>query len=246
MNAHDHEGRGREHAELGQDVWAEAQIFGEEVVTDRQAALEVLKTVPGIDPVLAIAAGTPELIPEAGWLINTHIAPTDSGVINITRYNGFSLVYSGFTASEEYGQIQAFIQHHGSGTHTLVYENPDYPDKETEPIYRDDRNAWANLKFDGADVVDLSNGGKILDATGRIRIDPGTFNYSMGWQDIDRYRDETVVEVNRAIADLEQLPPILAHACYAMGLSRQDFITMLNTLGNKLTNPIVLPPSNSR
>lgn len=207
--------------------------------SDKDANFEVLKSVPGIDPVLAVVDGHPEDIPQDGYVVNSHIAPGYGGVVNIYRYKDGGLVPSSASdIREQYGQARVHFNLNGYGSHTVAYENPAFPQKDVEPFNRMSQASYTGLPFSETEIIDLDDGGRILDKKDPMVIQEGfDMFFSMDWEDIDRHSDiRREVDINRVTADPEQLRQILAHLSYAMGMNQQGIETLVRIVDQKV-NP---------
>lgn len=217
--------------------WTEARATYD-AATDKDANFEVLKTVPGVDPVLAVVDGHPEDIPQDGWVINSHIAPGYGGVVNLYRYKEGGLeVGSASDTREECGQARVYFTLKGAGRHTVAYENPAFPQKDVEPFARMSQASYTGLPFSATEVIDLDNGGRVLDEKDPMVIyEGGSQSFSMDWNDIDRYPDiRREIEINRVTADPEQVQQILAHLSYAMGMTKQSIRKLVTTVDQKIS-----------
>jgi hypothetical protein len=217
--------------------WTEARATYDSA-TDKDANFEVLKSVPGIDPVLAVVDGHPEDIPQDGYVVNSHIAPGYGGVVNIYRYKDGGLVPgSASDTREQYGQARVHFDLKGFGRHTVAYENPAFPQKDVEPFNRMSQASYTGLPFSETEIIDLDNGGRILDEKDPMTMYEGSSQFfSMDWDDIDRHPDiRREVDINRVTSDPEQLRQILAHLSYAMGMSQQGMETLVTTVDQKVS-----------
>jgi hypothetical protein len=100
--------------------------------------------------------------------------------------------------------------------------------------------SYTGLPFSATDIIDLDNGGRVLDAKGpMVMYEGGWQSFSMDWDDIDRHPDiRREVDVNRVTADPEQVRQILAHLSYAMGMTQQGIETLVTTVDQKVS-PVV-------
>lgn len=225
------------------DFFAEGRA-AHEAATDVDSNLEVLKSVPGVDPVLAVVEGRPGDIPQDGWVVNSHIAPGYGGVINIYRYKEGSLTPSPYDGSpdsrEKWGEARVHFGLEGEyGSHTVIYENPLFPQKDVDPCERLSETSYAGLRLTGTDAIDLDNGGRILDEKDPMVIGGrgGTF-FGMDWEDIDKKLGKTgkatETDINRVTADPEQFRQILAHLGYSMGMTEQGIQSLVGTVDQKV------------
>jgi hypothetical protein len=215
--------------------WTEARATYENA-DDKELSFEVLKAVPGVDPVLAIADGHPDDIPQDGWIVNSHVAPGYGGVINIYRYEEGGLVPASVEDSrEKYGQVRVNFDLNGYGRHTVAYENPAFPHKDVEPYARMQQSSYTGLPFSATEVIDLDNGGRILDEKDPMVVHGGGMFFSMDWEDIDRRSDlSREVDINRVTADPAQLRKILAHLSYAMGMTHEGIEKLIDAAARKI------------
>jgi hypothetical protein len=208
--------------------------------TDKSDNLEVLKSVPGIDPVLAVIDGHPEDIPQDGWVVNSHIAPGYGGVINLYRYTDGALVPSSASDTrEKYGEARVHFGLTGNyGSHTVAYENPEFPQKSVEPYSRMSGASYTGHSFGQTEVIDLDNGGRLLDEKDPMIVGGRGGNFfSMDYEDIDRRSNSRELDINRVTADPEQLRQILANLGFSMGMSQQGIDTLVTTVDQKV-NPV--------
>jgi len=236
MSSHNPEQFTLEQHEQMFGFWTEARAtYGS--AEDKDASFEVLKSVPGIDPVLAVVDGHPEDIPQDGWVVNSHLAPGYGGVINIYRYKDGALVPGSVSDDrEQYGQARVYFDLKGYGSHTVAYENPNFPQKDVEPFNRMSQASYTGLPFSATDVIELDNGGRILDEKDPMVVHGGWQSFSMDWEDVDRHPDiRREADLNRVTADPEQLRQILAHLSYAMGMTQQGLETLVGTVDRKIS-----------
>lgn len=212
-------------------------------VTDEDAkerGISALEKVPGVDPVLAIVDGRSEEIPEAGWLVSSHIAPGYGGKIDVYRYGKGQIEFKDPSDNrEQYGEVRLHFGIRGGDRHTIAYENPKFPGRDIEPYDRMSQTSYTGLDFKGTDIVPLSNGGRLLDEKTAMGERPKGINLftSMDWRDFDRpamREHSTDFPVNRVVADQEAIGPILAGLGEGMGLEAQDIETLVGTVGGKI------------
>lgn len=216
--------------------WTEARVtYGNNA--DKERNFEVLKSVPGIDPVLAVVDGKPEAIPEKGWIVNSHLAPGYGGVIRIFYYPEGSLVpYKAHDDREQYGHARVSFDLNGYGGHVIAYENPAFPHKDVEPYDRMSQASYTGFRFVDTEVIDLDNGGRILDERASLEVHGQGMFFSMDWEDIDRRLESDLtreIDINRVTADSEQLKQILTHLSYAMGMTHQGMKALLEAVAKK-------------
>lgn len=204
----------------------------------RERGLSALKKIPGTDPVLAVVDNRPQDIPESGWLITSHIVPGYGGKMDIYRYEEGQLTINPPTKDnrEEYGEARVHFDIDGHSSHTLAYENPNFPNKDTEPFNRMSQSSYTGLSFGATDIVPLSNGGRLLDEA--APFDKGSrrgISTSMDWRDLDsKYASE--FPINRIVSDQRDIEPILMALGDGMGLETQDIETLTATISQKI-NP---------
>jgi hypothetical protein len=201
---------------------------------DREANFEVLKTVPGIDPVLAVVDGHPEDIPQSGWLINSKIAPGYGGVIRMYKYPEGALIQGSVSDRRERSHLaEVRFELNGCGEYTVAYENPAFPHKDVEPQARTQSESFAELSFADTNVIELENGGRLLDQKdpphGVGRTIP------LMWTEIDS-KDELpkAIAINRATDDAETVKKILAQLSYSMGMTESGGKTLLDTASRRV------------
>lgn len=218
---------------------AERQTAGKVNDNEREKGIAALEKVPGIDPVLAIADGKPEEIPEEGWLVTSHIAPGYGGKITVYRYGKGQIEFKPPSDSrEKYGEVRVHFGIKGGYGHTLAYENPEFPNKDTEPYDRVSPTSYTGLGFDRTDIVPLSNGGRLLDEKGAMGEHGLNLFTSMDWRDFDRgsmREHSSDFPVNRVVADQEALGPVLTGLGAGMGLEAQDIEVLTGTLDSKIS-----------
>jgi hypothetical protein len=208
-----------------------------EAVTDKNGYFDILKDVPGVDPVLATIDGHPEDIPKDGWLVNSHIAPGYGGVINIYRYEGGLGIDDRYTSDtrEEYGSARVGLSLDGYGSFTIAYENPAFPQKDVEPYNRMSQTSYTGHGFGQTDIISLENGGRLLADKDPLTMHGGGMSSSMDWEDIDRKKEHngTEVDINRVTGDQKQVSEILTQLGLGMSLGEQDIATMLEAVATK-------------
>lgn len=211
-------------------------------VADRGAYIDLLLGTPGIDPVLAVADGHPEDIPEEGWLVASHIAPGYGGVVNIYRYSrdSFNLAGSVSDTREEYGQVRVpFELRNTYGQHIIAYENSTYPNKTTEPYERVSQASYTGLGFENTELIPLNNGGRLLDEKGRMSERGNGSWFQLDWHDWseDRRREYSPdMVVNRVVEDPERLGEVLVYLASGMGLKDKDIVLFVSTIGQKIAD----------
>jgi hypothetical protein len=219
--------------------YTEHKVMGEQAV-DEDEAIEVLKNVPGIDPVIAAADGHPENIPKSGWLVKARIAPGYSGALLLVHYLETGLVVNHISDDRvKYGSASIGISLEGGKyvDHELVYEPPYFPQKDVEPHLRMSQASYAGITFEAADIIELDNGGRILDDKRPIEIHPdyGDYYLSMTSKEISKgVYGSTIANINRAVEDQKDLNPILAHLGYSMGMTQQGIEALQRIIDKKI------------
>ena len=140
---------------------------------------------------------------------------------------------------EQYGEVRVHFGIKGGDSHTIAYENPEFPNKDTEPFDRMSPTSYTGLGFDSTDIIPLSNGGRLLDEKTAIGERPHgiRLSASMDWRDFNRdgmRQHSSDLPVNRVVADQEALGPILSGLGTGMGLETQDIETLIGTVGSKI------------
>jgi hypothetical protein len=206
----------------------------------KEEAIEALRKVPGTDPALAVLDGKKDKIPEEGWLVTSDIVPGYGGKLEIYRYRKGQLRFSAVSDNrEKYGQARVhFRVERGGDRHTILYENPEYPNKDTDPNERQSRSTYG-LPFASTDILPLSNGGRLLDEARAMAPEgsKGSISTSMDWEDIDKYASrehKSDFSINRVVPDQEALGPVLAGLGAGMGLEAQDIETLVGSVGSKV------------
>ncbi len=196
---------------------------------------EALKRVPGVDPVLAAIDGRQESIPQAGYWIRADIAAAEGGgVIEIIRYQQGSLELSGLDDSRSaYGSASVYVNFNGYGSHIVAVEPPAFGGRNVEPYDRG-RFAYTGLSFADTELIDLRNGGRLLDQEASLILHGGGLGFSAAYRDIEHSQGGYGIELERVTSDEKELQHILAHLGRVMGLDATDAATLANTVNTKL------------
>jgi hypothetical protein len=213
-------------------------------VDDRFRFIDVLLQTPGLDPVLTAVDGNPDDIPSNGWLMKTHIAPGYGGVVDIYRYLEGSLELGSISDSRKsepsYDNVRLYFKLlNDYGWHNVAYENPGYPYKSTKPYDRMGQASYTGLSWDTTDVVDLSNGGRLLNKAGEMKIAKGGGLFtSIDWRDYSQgssRENSPTIDINRAVASHEEVGAALVNLGFGMGLEDEDVKTLITTVGEKIS-----------
>ena len=198
---------------------------------------EMLRSAPGVDPVMAVADGRSDEIPDEGWLINAHVSPAGSGVVNIYRYpsGGFE---TGTSHSDDYGDgygaTKIFSCLSRFGKHTLAYEELNYPHRDTDPCDRFSETTYFGSRFEGLDDRELENGGRLLSEQRPMRMGEGSLYLPMNSWSMKSEGLRSHAHVNRAVRDLDEVSDVLSHIAAGMGLGQNDVDAVVNAAHQKI------------
>ncbi len=207
---------------------------------DRDASFDVLKVVPGLDPVLAIVDGRSDEVPKEGWLVHAGIAPGYGGVINVYHYLDGLEVTSVSDDREKYHAVSVGLRLTKFGQHTIAYENPNYPNRDTEPFNRIGSASYTGLSFSDTESVGLGNGGRLLNETRpmEVRASMGS-SFTIDWKDLDNSitrEHAPSVDVNRVVEGREQVGAVLVALGAGMGLEMSDSRELVRAVAEKTAN----------
>lgn len=206
---------------------------------DRDKYIDLLLQTPGLDPVLAVADGHPDDIPKSGWIIHANIAPGYGGVIELHKYQegGLELKPPEKDGRSEWGQYRLHYGLTNGASHTVAYENPNYPHKNTQPYDRMSQSTYTGRSFGNTQIEMLSNGGRLLDDAEPMSYGHNLFT-SMDWNDYstpDRRKHMPDMQVNRVVAGVEEVGHILVNLGFGMGLEDVDVKQLVTVVGSKTT-----------
>lgn len=204
---------------------------------DRKPFIEILKQVPGVDPVLAVCDGKEEDIPAEGWIVDSNIAPGYGGVLRIYRYNQGSLTFGELNDNrEKYSEASLPYYLDGFGVHTIAYENPNFPDKDLDPCERIQQAAYTGYRFSSTNIIALENGGRLLDQAESLSMSRGRSMSKFSWKDLDNEMSQRLAPdfpICRVTDSHEKLGAILVGLGAGMGLEQTDIRTLVRTVADK-------------
>lgn len=209
-------------------------------VLGKRGGFELLQTLSGVDPVLAVLDERPEFIPWNSWIVLARLAPGYDGVIELYQYSDpdVMLIPVAISGSREQGGAEMFVNLAKSAVHRTIYENPGSPDKGVEPYDRKTQSNYVPLEFSEVDVIDLGNGGRLLDEKVTALPTPpvAAMIVNLPWMDIDQLigRSEDVGISRVAEHHLGALEDILLCLGRAMGMTRTDAMMLADTIDHKI------------
>jgi hypothetical protein len=178
------------------------------------------------------------------WIISARVAPGYDGVLELYSYTDPEVITRPLeiAGSRANGGGSIAVDLARSAMHRTIYENPGSPDRNMEPYNRKSATNYAGLDFSEVDVVELGNGGRLLDekVTALPTPPPASMITSLLWMDIDRLigRAEEVT-ISRVVGHhLGAMEDILLGLGRAMGLTPKDAMLLAETIDRKINPPL--------
>lgn len=202
--------------------------------------LELLKNVPGIDPVMAYATGEPEQIPTQGWLVSSTLVPGKNGVVEVFRYgewvNGPKIDHRPVSADVD---MSATLKDYGS--YFFSYQKPS---RNMQPHYTNSPASALRLplEYAAAENFSLSEDEGIFWAQHDKLLDntAGCIDIVLTSHDIDvkseeeTYQRSAEINVIRSTSDPSELRNILSHLGFAMGMPSSGISTVQHITDTKI------------
>jgi hypothetical protein len=179
---------------------------------DTKPQNEILKTLPGIDPVLEIMAGRLRELPEQGWLINGEVSYQGSqGKINITYFKERGLKFKDSHTGRRGSRISLPVEALG-GKHSIYW---------AEYGRRERRDAHDIAMEDGKLLKTVVSKNRTVGAHDYIICD-------------DQKSGDFRVNASRIAADPETARDIIAKMGEAMGMSEAEVDILLQSVTRNL------------
>ena len=193
--------------------------------------VELLRNLPGVDPVLEIMNGRLKELPKSGWIIRAKVKPgnTGSGITTITKYEE-----GGFEAVGHYGELEKGstrvdieLNQGKYGEYMISYLNSNTGDDGSD--YEDTTTTTPQ------DVKQLSQG--ILKGDPRpMSLRQITALDYLYWNNLDKtvdYYNKMPAEMARITGSQEEAKEIITQLGRAMGMSEQEAMAFVEIFDAK-------------
>lgn len=217
---------------------------GRETGPDPNICGEILSEAGGLDPVLAVADGRVDLIPDAGWLVAGQARPGGGfATIRVSRFGpgGFS-PGSCHDNREQYAAVKLHYQLESGSyqTREIACEPPNFPGRQTEPCERFGNDVYLPLKFDEADISELKGGGRLIARSQLFR--GGRVFATMDWRQPDGSNNP--LPVNRIAASRQEVEAIVGQIGLGIGLGSEDISSLAaESVAGFSQSPAEAPPA---
>ncbi len=199
---------------------------------------EMLRTLPGTDPVLEVMNGRLKELPKSGWLIRTKVQPghTGSGV-TITRYEEGALEVEGHSGSLNSGEVhlRCKLEAGKYGDYSLSYLKRDKEGNKSDYRWLTDTRPQ--------DVIELGEDRIIKGVSTPLRAYQGTSHDYVLWKDLDYVIDWTnrygrnghgmTAEMARITDNPDEAQTIVKHLAKAMGMQDREAAQFVDALAGK-------------
>lgn len=199
---------------------------------------EMLRSLPGTDPVVEVMNGRLKELPKSGWLIRTKIRPghTGSGV-TVTRYEEDAFETDGHSGSLSSGEVHLRCKFEAGkyGDYSLNYLKRDKEGNKSDYRWLTDTSPQ--------DVIDLGEDRIIKGRSAPLRAYQGTSHDYMLWKDLDYVIDWTnrygrdgqgmTAEMVRITDNPDEARKIVEHLAKAMGMQDTEAEQFVGALESK-------------
>lgn len=174
----------------------------------RPPRYEILKNLPGIDPVEEIMAGRLKDLPKEGWLIDCTVNSAGYDELCIIAFKEGSLRFQDSYVSPAGDKVNIAVQELGN---------------KGNSIYWAQYGKFSNVR---GDAIPMEGGKWLKSIVSRDRT--GGSSRHIGWQDMDK--DTWRLEASRMTTDPDIVREITQQSALAMGMTEKEISRLLRTL----------------
>ncbi len=185
--------------------------------------VELLRNLPGLDPVLEIMNGRLKNLPKSGWIIQAKVRPGSTGSgITLTKYEE-----GGFEAEGHYGELEK------GSTRVDIKLNPGkhghYVVSYLNPDRANDGSRYDGLTTTAQQEIRQLSAGILKGDMRSVSGLQSTAHDALVWEDLDKTLNyyKMPAEIARITGSPEEAKEIIIQLGRAMGMSDQEAMTFV-------------------